>query len=231
MKLTNVAVGCLLASGLMPLPGKADIMIYDGGSPDQRAAYTADSNYAFTTVAETFVLSVGSSTVTGAQWWGACANKSSPGGGACPAGNFTIGFYTDNSGVPGTLVKSYTVGNADQTATGNFIANETSLSEYVYTANFGPLSLTPGTTYFLTVEDSTPGSALSWGMETANETGSLEVFLTGDGWLNEGAELAFNLSGPSTAAVPEPTSLLLLGSVGLSLVAAFRRKVGAAPRR
>ncbi len=219
LKLCHIITGCVAALCLAIFLGSAwaDPVIYNGGSPDLSTIYFADANYGFTTDAVPFMLTAGSSTVTDAQWWGGCYPE-----GTCPSGNFTIGFYTDNAGAPDTLIASYAVGNANQTATGNFIGGVLlGVDEYVYTANFGPLALTPSTTYFFAVENNT-GETDTWGMETTDETGGHEQYLTGV-WTSQSADLAFNLSG--TTAVPEPTSLLLLGT-GLSALglAAWRRR-------
>ena len=77
-----VAAICLAA---LPGAGRADTVIYDNGAPDQFGTYNADANNLFTLDGSTFVLNPGSSTITGATWWGGCADE-----GRCPAGDFTI---------------------------------------------------------------------------------------------------------------------------------------------
>src|SRR5208282_2285642 len=90
-----LSVGLLGVQCFM-LPGslRADSTIYNGGAPDGNTLYFADQSYPWTTDGVGFVLTSGGSTVADAEWWGAC-------GGACPTGNFTLGFYTNNSGQPG----------------------------------------------------------------------------------------------------------------------------------
>ncbi len=126
----------------------ADVMIYNGGSPDLYGTYYADANYVYTTDAEPFVLSAGFSTVSSAEFWGGCFQEVT-----CPSADLTVSFYTDNSGAPGTLLASYAVGNADQTLTGRLIGG--SFDEYSYSTTFAPLALTAGTTYFFAVGNDT----------------------------------------------------------------------------
>lgn len=223
-----VLLNCVVAFCLTALPGAAwaDNVIYNNGAPDQFGTYYADANFFYTMDASTFTLAAGSSTIADATWWGGCA----PTEVTCPAGDFTLSFYTDVAGAPGTLIQSYSVGDADQTLTGNSIGCSigTCFDEYSYSASFGPLTLTPGTTYFFAVGNNT-GETDTWGQETADAfapSGSHYQF-DGTDWSPQLSTLAYELTGP--AAVPEPTSILLLGTVFLGIGAAFRRKFRAHP--
>ena len=192
-------------------------VIYDGGAPNLGNVYLADTSYSFTTAAEDFVLPLGATTVTDAHWWGACFG----GGTTCPAGNFVIGFYNDAAGAPGSLIQQYSVGNANQKATGKFIFN-TIFAEYAYSADFAPLVLAPATKYWFTVSNTTTTGQV-WGMETTGP-GSHQQFLTGTGWTLGENSLAFNLTNDH-ASIPEPASLALL-SLGLVGLGALRRRKG-----
>jgi len=213
-----VAAICLAA---LPGAGRADTVIYDNGAPDQFGTYNADANNLFTLDGSTFVLNPGSSTITGATWWGGCADE-----GRCPAGDFTIAFYTDNAGAPGTLIQSYSVGGANQTFTGNAIGCSIGncFDEYSYSASFGPLALTPGTTYFFAVGNDT-GETDTWGQETADAFAAFGSHYQFDGtnWDPEYSTLAYQLLGPSAA--PEPASILLLGTVFLGIGAGLKRRL------
>ncbi|KFB68944.1 PEP-CTERM sorting domain-containing protein [Candidatus Accumulibacter vicinus] len=191
-------------------------VIYDGGAPNLGNVYLADTSFTFTTAAEDFVLKPGATTVTDAHWWGACFGGSN----SCPAGNFVIGFYNDDTGAPGSLIKQYIVGNANQTATGNFIFSAT---EYAYSADFGPLALAAATKYWFTVSNTTLREL--WGMETTGP-GSHRQFRTGTGtgWTLQDQNLAFNLTN-DRASIPEPASFALL-SLGLVGLGALRRRKG-----
>ena len=191
-------------------------VIYDGGAPNLGNVYLADTSYSFTTAAEDFVLEPGATTVTDAHWWGACFGGSN----SCPAGNFVIGFYNDAAGAPGSLIQEYSVGNANQTATGNFISISI-FAEYAYSADFGPLALAAATKYWFTVSNTTLREF--WGMETTGP-GNHRQFLTGTGWTLQDQNLAFNLTN-DRASIPEPASFALL-SLGLVGLGALRRRKG-----
>jgi PEP-CTERM motif len=143
----------------------------------------------------------------------------------CPTSNFEIAFYINNGGIPGTLVKSYTVGNANQTATG--ITIDRVVTEYSYSTDISALTLTPGTLYWLVIgNDLGPEGPNDgrWVWESTNGGGDHLVFLTGTGWVVDTPDLAFNLTISEGAAIPEPASLALLGSSLLGFAVARRRK-------
>lgn len=196
---------------------RASSIIYDGGSPDQQNFYFATTTgLTPDDVAESFVLQAGATTVTDAHWWGSCFFLDTFG--VCPAADLTIAFYEDENGLPGTLIQSHDVGGASQTATGDLIADF--WIEYAYSATFAPLALTAGTTYWFAIHSDV--TDLFWGWETTSGDGS-HARHSGGAWSLEDDNLAFYLTG-ETAAVPEPTSLILFGSGALGLLARMRRR-------
>jgi hypothetical protein len=214
MRFGLILAGAASAVSLIAGEARADV-IFDNGGPNQFTGYFADTSVVSTQAAEPFSLSAGANTISDVHWWGTCQI------GSCPSGSFALNFYTDNSGVPGSLIAAYGVGGAGQTATGSLILN--SLTEYSYSTNLpgGDLPLTPGAEYWLGISNTTEG-AEGWAWETTGTPGSggHAQFLTGPGWILLPDNLAFNLTGPGVG-VPEPATLLLLGS-GLFGLTALR---------
>jgi len=218
---TLLFAGMLLMTGIR-MAG-ADVIIYDAGGPNQNSFYFGDTTYPYTAAADSFTLQDGASTVTDAHWWGACVT--SDGTNTCPAGDFTLGFYTDDAGVPGSLIQSYSVGNANQTATGNFIGVGADFTEYSYAAVFAPLVLTPGENYWFAVSNTTDWPTVAWGMEgTGSPFGGGHYQYSADeaAWTAVNEDLAFNLTAGST--IPEPTTLSLFGLS--AIVAVLRHRYG-----
>lgn len=206
--------GVLLAAG-----GAQAAVIYNGGTPnDPDSFYFGDTSFVVSQVGDSFTLSPGGTTIGGVNWWGGCISSD----GTCPApGAFTLSFYADASGLPGTLINSYNVGNANQTyvTTGTY-----DVSEYSYEATIPDLTLTAGTQYWLGISDTT-STDYYWGWDTTtNAPDGLdnEASYEGGVWTLYGADLAFNLTSGS-AAVPEPFTLSVFGA-GLAGAAAMRRR-------
>ncbi len=211
----KTALGALLT--LMALPVYATV-IYDGGAPDQGGQIYSQAPAA---VAMNFTLASGSNVVTGANWWGGCYPSVTCG--SAPV--FQLSFYTDSSGAPGTLLDTYNVGAADQTATGALIGS--GWDEYAYSASFAPLALTPGTQFWFSISETAAEPSGTWGTETTStappgsQMDTIGIF-SPTSWTPSPENLAFNLTSQA-GSVPEPTTLLLLG-LGLAGLSFVRRR-------
>jgi hypothetical protein len=205
---------------LVGVPAEAAV-IFDGGAPDQYATFYGDTTYDFSEVAESFVLSGGSNTITDVHWWGACSTPSNEGV-ECPAGDFTLAVYDDASGSPGTVVATFSVDGA-QTSTGNLIGGI--YPEYSYSADIAALTLDAGATYWLGISDATSADVI-WGWETTDPVDGGDHYqrLSGN-WIDiPFNNLAFNLTGTTvTNGVPEPATLGFFGAA-LAGLGAFRRR-------
>jgi hypothetical protein len=213
----------IACGALLTVVGARAGVVYDNGGPNQYSSYYADSSYAITEVADPFMLGAGTTTIDGVNWWGTCVDPATSFSASCPTGDFTIDFFADSSGAPGTLLASYGVGDANQTATGNFIGGF--YTEYSYSAGISDPGLSAGTQYWLGISNSTDSSVI-WAMETSTSgaVGGHDLLFPPSTWVGNPNDLAFNLTGPSSApAIPEPGTLVLLSS-GFGLLAALRRK-------
>jgi hypothetical protein len=216
--LAALAVAPLLASA----PANADTVVYDGGSPDQGGTIYAESTFGWA-VAMNFTLSSGVSSVNDANWWGGCYPST-----ACGSSpNFVLSFYQDSGAGPGTLITSFGVGGANQTATGKLIGPPGGqFDEYAYSATFAPVDLTPGTEYWFGITGTT--GAGQFGVETTSNpplgSSAYSYGIFSPSWSPLVETLAFQLT-----TVPESSTwaMMLLGFTGLGY-AAYRKRPGTA---
>ena len=160
----------------------------------------------FATTYDNFTLS-NLSTVTDVSWTGTYYN-----GTISPIAGFTLQFYSDNAGVPGSSIYStYITGTANETDIGNFNGMEF----YTYSATLGAaFSALGGTQYWLSiVPDLGFPPQWGWATGTGGDGASYQVFF-GAGNANAN-DMAFSLSGIAT---PEPFTFGLMG-LGLGGIA------------
>jgi hypothetical protein len=213
-KNTILAVS-LVAFGLS---GSAQAATIGNGPPNQ----TGGSDLNAFLEADNFTLSA-SFTITQIKYWSLQNTL------ADYAGTTDWGFYTDNSGVPGTALFS---GNT--VATGVATGNTTQgLNEFAYTfpvnvvlgpGNFwlvlhnGPSNNIPNTIYYWAWSSDTGNSQ---SMDVVQVVNAPVIGLNPPIWSGNFTELAFELT-----TVPEPASMALVGG-GLFAAWFVRRKIAA----
>lgn len=170
--------------------------------PDQGGTIYANPGNGFAVEdAVPFTLTAPNTTITGVNFWGGCYPAAT-----CGAADVTLNFDTSSAGGPATLIQSFHVGGANQTATGSQIGGNPSFSECSYSASIAPLTLISGVQYFLGVGNDV-GATNEWGMETTSAIGkgqdySLNSFTTpGLTWQPIVENLAFSLTFDPAAVV------------------------------
>jgi hypothetical protein len=211
-----VLCSLMVLLGVSVLPNAwADPVIYSQ-PPDSSGGLIGSQNNAYTTY-DDFTLD-SPFTVTDVHWRGGYYD-SPPG----TIDSFTIQFYSNNAGQPGGSLFSETIlGNAGETYVG--IEGGRNSPIYDYSVNLIlPFTETAGT-YWLSIQANKTSIPPQWGWHIG--TGGDGVSYQQDSWdltrWSEIFDLAFDLTG-TAAAVPEPSTMLLLGS-GLIGLWGFRKK-------
>lgn len=206
----------LAALSLLVSPmAHASITIYSQPTQFPDNAYYA-SQSPFATTYDNFTLP-GSASVTGLTWVGEFFNPSTH----APITSFTISFYGDNAGVPGTQLFTDTIaGDANETYIGLGENNDGLDPGYSYSTDLdSAFSVDAGTTYWLSiVPDLSFPPQWAWDSGSGGDGLSYQIFEGTD--YPRQTDDTFSLTG--TVPEPSPVSGILIGALGLSCLAAIR---------
>lgn len=210
-----IGMGALALAGSAAASPVLFSQAYDGGI-EATASQNDVGNFGnFATSYDTFSLN-SAATVTGVSVTGLYFNPGPPGA----ITGFTLGFYADNAGTPGSQLQSvYIAGNGGETADG-------SAFDYSFATNF---SAQAGTTYWLSVvPDMVFPPQWGWSTATSGPGDGYQAFFGNGG--TTGNNYAFTLTGNAVTSVPEPAAwaLMLVGFGGLGVGLRARRRAAVA---
>lgn len=208
------AVCCICLTVCLATTSNADIVAYDnnaGGAVGINTAFESDSGTGI--IAADDVTFATTTTITGVQWTGRYAFIDTP----QAIDDFTISFYSDSGAMPGSLITSFSVGNAVNRVDSGFNLFDLNIYEYSASVDFTMIS---GTNYWLSITNDTSTDTddnFQWGSDSGVGN-SYASFNGGTSWSSIADQHDFRLT-----VIPEPGSFSLAAGL-FCLIAIQRRK-------
>jgi PEP-CTERM motif len=205
-------------SGFAQLPcGVANQIVcqpWDGGSnlfASQNDTVSGFGNFATSYTQFTLPNTASDWSLESFHWVGGYYNPAVQG----PITAWTLEFYNDNAGIPGNPIA---IGNFPGNGGETFIGNVNGFPIYVYWLYFQDFDVLPGTYWASVVPDL--GFPPQWGWATATGGLGYRCFF---GACANVAGLSYAIDG--TPTIPEPSTLIMLGTGILGLAGTLRRKL------
>jgi hypothetical protein len=209
---------CLPGWAAAPCDGVQNLIYCQGFDGTGNAYSSQNDTNGFGLFAQVYDnFSVNSNVIDSVHWVGAYFNPPNQG----PITGWTVDLYADAGGQPGALLLTHSeAGTAGETFLGNFGGFPT----YEYWVMGLTWNVTPGTQYWLSVYPDL-GFPPQWGWSsgTGGDGISYQDFFGARSQL--AADMAFALDGQGGGEIPEPGTLIMLGTGVLGLAGVIRRKL------